>query len=137
MKHNSFARVRRGDRGQALVEFAVILPILLFFLLFIADISFLTYQKVVLFAASRDAARALAVGAGSAAAEDQAASALALGRLGTSDVTWTVEESGEYITVRLSFDRPIWAPGLPVLLGGRPFDRTVPLSAGATFRKRG
>jgi hypothetical protein len=53
----------RGERGQALLEFAVIFPIMLIFLLIIVDFGLAMDRRVVLQNAVREGARAGATGA--------------------------------------------------------------------------
>lgn len=128
---------RSCRQGSALVEFVIILPALLILLLLGPDICMMTYAKVVLHISARDAARALAIGAGPSAAEQQANDNLSMGAIPTGAVRWDVTDQGDWVTVRLSYDRPVWVPGLPILVGQAPWAKTVPLSGSATFRKRG
>lgn len=125
------------QRGQALVEFAMVLPILLLLLILIFDIGFLTFQKNVLQASARDAARELAVGSPPSTAEREATRVLRTARIDPSGVNWSVTDQGGYITVQLTYSRPAMAPLLPLLVGGQASGRSLPLRAEATFRKRG
>ncbi len=58
-KNGGHARRRmRSEQGAAVVEFALVLPILLLILLGILDFSFMLYDKAVITNASREGARA-------------------------------------------------------------------------------
>jgi Flp pilus assembly protein TadG len=52
---------KRGQRGGALIEFAIILPVLLVLLLGISELGFLFYNKAMITNASREGARAAIV----------------------------------------------------------------------------
>ncbi len=55
-RHGSRTR-RRRTRGQALVEFAIVLPVFMLVLAGILDFGFLLYSRITLISAARDAAR--------------------------------------------------------------------------------
>lgn len=57
MSRNPRVRVRDGQRGTALIEFALILPFLLVITLCVVDLSRAFYMKSVLTSAARDGAR--------------------------------------------------------------------------------
>jgi hypothetical protein len=61
--HNSISRSRRSQRGQAVVEFAFILPLLLLLILGITELGRMIMRTNLLTQAAREGARAAAVGA--------------------------------------------------------------------------
>ena len=55
------SRLKRGQKGQALVEFALVLPVLLVLVLGSIDVGWLLYAKISTASAAREVARAVAV----------------------------------------------------------------------------
>ena len=55
------AKLRKSERGQSLVEFALVLPVLLILVLGSIDVGWLLYAKISTASAAREAARAVAV----------------------------------------------------------------------------
>lgn len=93
-----------GERGQALVEFAFVLPILLLLLLGIIQFGLLFYTCIDLTSATRDGARKVAVSRATGGVEDAA-------RKTIRDSLTVVEYSATTVTV--SPGSP-WAAGVPV-----------------------
>lgn len=58
---NILAKLKRSQKGQALVEFALALPVLLILVLGSIDAGWLLYAKISTASAAREAARAVAV----------------------------------------------------------------------------
>ncbi|MCL6454809.1 MAG: pilus assembly protein [Alicyclobacillus sp.] len=114
-------REARSEAGQALVEFALVLPVLLVLLLGIADFGRILLAQYAVAHAARDAAREASVSdstsnVGVWIAKDTAS-------LGQA-VHWTVNpaaelESGQSVTVTVSTQVPLFDPILAAFLGGQ------------------
>lgn len=57
----SLAKLKQSDLGQAVVEFALVLPVILILVLGSIDAGWLLYTKISTTAAAREAARAVSV----------------------------------------------------------------------------
>ena len=124
-------RRARGDRGQATVELALLLPFVVLLLLAIVQVGLVAHDQVLLTHATREAARAAAVEADPAAAERAAAAGGGLdpGRLHV-EVTGRAGE-GSTVRVVLTYDERTEVAGI---------GRLVPdleLRADATMRVEG
>lgn len=86
------------DRGQATVEFAVLMPLLALWLLLLVQVAFLARDRIDLQGAARDAARAAAV---SPPNERFIRATRAAQASSTSRVTVEVEVVGRLVTVVL------------------------------------
>lgn len=100
-------RVRESDRGQALVEFALVIPILLFLLLGIVDFARAWNKYEVLTDAGREATRLAVVDNGSTEAEVRTVVREAAARAGITvqDADITIVEGaarGEPTTVTIN-----------------------------------
>lgn len=115
---------RAGDRGQATVEFALVLPVALLLLLGLVQVGATVAVQLQLENAARQGARAAAVAPARAAAEARAASARVAGG---RDIEVRAELDGEYVTVTVSAAVPI-VSSLPGLSDRR-------LSADVTMRR--
>lgn len=58
---NSLAKLKKSEWGQAVVEFALVLPVILILVLGSIDTGWLLYAKISTVAAAREAARAVSV----------------------------------------------------------------------------
>lgn len=114
-------RVRRAelDRGQAAVELALVLPVVLLVLLLVVQVGLVGRDQVLVVHAAREAARAAAVGEPDAQVRAAAARA---GPLVASRLRVTVERRGGPggdVTVRISYrcptDLPLIGPLVPDL----------------------
>ncbi len=117
-------RRRNGEDGQALVEFALVLPILLLLLLGIAQFGMLFYTYIDLTSATRDGARRIAVArttnAGTADARkvvaddttvvDDSQTTITV----TPDAPWTANQS---VTVKVTYPYKLDIMGLVVWNG--------------------
>ncbi|MFM6973649.1 MAG: TadE/TadG family type IV pilus assembly protein [Agromyces sp.] len=111
------ARVLRGDRGAAAVEFALIVPLLIFLLFGIIEASRLYNAQISITNSAREAARFTAVHSGVALADIQAqavgaapsltpaltAAQVAVGYVDSSGVTTTSCGSGGNVIVTISY----------------------------------
>jgi Flp pilus assembly protein TadG len=131
-------RLRRRERGQALVEFALVAPLLLFLLLGIVDMAraWNTYQ--VLTDAGREGTRRSVVDNGSTVQEVQDVIKQAAARAGltVNDADITVAEGagrGDPTTVTIQYGHELkwvgWALGL---VGA---DRTINFNVVSTMRR--
>lgn len=94
----------RSNRGQALVEFAIILPVLLLLITGMVDFGIVLNEYITVTHAAREAARVAAVGNNDAAvimAAKNAASTIDKGQL-TVSVTPASRSSGTSVTVIVS-----------------------------------
>lgn len=118
----------RGDVGQASVELALVLPLVVFLLLVIVQLGLVVRAQVLVTHAAREAARAAAVDSDPSAAGDaaRASSSLDPSRL---DVTVTGRgDTGSHAVVHVVYRTPTDVPLVGVLLGD------VELRADATMR---
>lgn len=107
----------RNNRGQAMVEFALLLPVLLLILCGIIEYGRVFNETLVVTAAAREGARAAAVGNdGSAAAANYAA---AINRGGLR-VTVSSAVAGQPVTVIVTNQVPIITPGMAVFFPENP-----------------
>jgi Flp pilus assembly protein TadG len=121
----------RDESGSAVVEFALLLPILLLVLLGVVQIGVLANDRLLLAQAARAGAREAAVQEDEAAVREAAASAGA--GLDPERLRLEVDRAGERgspVTVSLSYDVPI-AGVLAVWL----LPSTVTISTAATSRQ--
>ena len=117
----------RYERGQALVEMALVLPILVVLTLGVMTFGIAINTKIAVTTAAREAARSYAIYADEAQmrniAYDTLRSALPCSdeEFNSSfnryaDVTYTV--SGGYVRVTVKYHQSVYVPGLLTLLGG-------------------
>ena len=121
----------RRERGSAVVEFALLLPIVLLVLLAVVQVGVLGRDRLVLEQAARAGARIAAVDASDTAAEDSvraAASALDGERLSVSVEREGSRGSAVRVTVR-------YDAATASLLAGWLLPASVDLSATATMRQ--
>jgi Flp pilus assembly protein TadG len=121
----------KGERGAALVEFALVLPVLLVILLGILDFGLYYYNDLQLTHAARDAARYLSVGK-VAEANDAIDKASLVSTTITSrsvDAGSTGNEATVTLTATYSFLTPL--PNLVPGIGGG----SIGIDASATMRR--
>src|SRR5436309_10630363 len=121
---------RRGERGSAALEFALVLPILLVVTLGLVQAGLFVRDQLVLVEAARAGAREASV-----TADDDAVRA-AVGQsavvLSTADLSVEVDRTGQQgqpVSVRVAYTDPVVVPVV-----GWLFPSSVDLSASATLR---
>ena len=127
--------MRRKRRGQALVEAAMILPILTFLLLATVSLVVMLNTKIAVTSAAREAARAYAVYQDTGRARqvaDQNLKDTVMGYEGGAQVN--VSPSGGYVTVKVTYNQPSLVPGLFRIMGLNEDFGAVPISSAAVFR---
>jgi hypothetical protein len=134
----------REGRGSALVEFALIAPLLLLLLLGIMVVGIAINAKIVVTGAAREGARTWAIEQGDDAARARAAEAIRAGGLPwhsgpttlfdpASDVAF--DRQGAYIAVTVTYRQPTFVPLLGRILDPQsPGDGTLTLRSRALFR---
>lgn len=121
-------RLLQNNRGQAMVEFALVLPVLLLIFGGIIECGRLFNENLTVTAAAREGARAASVGDdGGATAKDYAAD-INRGSL-TVTVDPTTLASGPAVTVTVSNPVPITFPVITAILGD-----SVTVTGTATMR---
>jgi Flp pilus assembly protein TadG len=121
----------RGESGSAVVEFALLLPILLLLLLAVVQVGVLASDRLLLAQAARAGAREAAIQESDVAVREAAASAGA--GLDSERLRLEVARTGSRgspVTVSLSYDVPIVG-----LLAGWLLPATVTISTAATARQ--
>ena len=113
----------RTSRGQTLVEYALMLPLMILIILFLADAGRVVYYSSVIHNAAREGARWGIIDPEDAAGIETAARAKAIGLDPTnltilSDETKT--ETEWYITVWVTYDFDLVTPLISVFFGGNP-----------------
>ncbi len=121
----------RSERGSAVVEFALVLPILMVMALALTQVSLLARDQLMLVQAARAGARQAAVDADTAGVRSAAVDAGA--GLDPAYLEVTVERAGgrgDPVTVGVSYAAPVRVPFVDWL-----FPPTIPLTASATMRQ--
>jgi Flp pilus assembly protein TadG len=95
-------RARADERGQAAVELALVLPVVVLFVLGILQVVVVARDQLAIELAAREAARAASVSADPAAAATMAADRVT--NLGPLDVSISV--AGDIVRVRVSYTNP-------------------------------
>jgi len=142
-------KLLRDKRGTAIVELALVLPILLVILFSMVVLGIAINTKIAVSMAAREAARYYAVNHYDSGAE-WATRNLAREHLRNSvtaseaefnrrfdpstDVTITTSADGRYVTVTVRYHQSTMIPGLLGLLGGSGWGDTLTLSSSATFK---
>jgi Flp pilus assembly protein TadG len=131
-------RVRRGEEGQALVEFALVLPILLFLLLGIVDFARAWNVYEVLTDAGREATRLAVVEIGATDQQVRQVAKDAAGRTGIllADQDITIDAGaarGDPTTVTIDYGYELkWVGWMMGLLGA---ERTLNFTVASTMRR--
>jgi len=124
-------RAARRERGSAVVEFALVLPLLLVIALALVQVGLLARDRLLVEAASRAGAREAAVTADEGAVRDAAINAGP--GLDPSLVTVTVSRAGsrgDPVTVEVAYAMPVRVPFIDWLFGS-----AISLDASATDRQ--
>lgn len=123
--HRRLARVLRERRGSAIVEFALVLPLLVLILVGIMVMGIIINSKIVVAGAAREAGRTWAIVKSDYPARTKAADAIAGGGLRFSDGVQTLFEpnrdvnfalAGDYIHVTVTYRQPVFAPLIAELI---------------------
>lgn len=131
-------RIRRMKRedGQAMVEFALILPLLILLLCGIIDFGWIFGNQISMNNASREAARFMAINYDSTktlAQNQTVADGILRARLATMNdgsLSVTFTQSGETVTVYATYPLPILTPVLSTILG----DDTIDIDSSTSMR---
>jgi Flp pilus assembly protein TadG len=125
----------KDSRGNAIIEFALTLPILLLVLFGITEFGRMIMTKNVLSTASREGARLAAVGgvADSLNVKTRVTQVLTAGKITPTAITVTYDVPGHSVTVRVTSNFVILSRSvLPVVMRG-----TIPLFGETVFRFEG
>ncbi len=125
----------RSERGQSLVEYALILPLLLLLLVAIMEFGLVALDYATLSNAAREGARAAAVvSTTDTAARDAAVAAAehAATTLNEDDLSVTVTVSTDTVQVQVEYDVHLITAALISAVGGRP---TLHLQAVSTMQR--
>lgn len=142
------SRLMRERRGSALVEFALVAPILIFILIATVVLGLTINSKIVVSGAAREAARSYSIHQDREAARLKAREAILGGGLRERfrgrtlfDYRRDVEirTSDYYVTVTVTYRQPTFVPLLPKLLDpdAGPWDDLATLRSSAVFRLEG
>ncbi|MCR4425004.1 MAG: pilus assembly protein [Firmicutes bacterium] len=129
----------RKSLGQAMVELALIMPLLVFLLMAIATLGIAVNSKIAVTGAAREAAREYAIYQSVSRMRSRAEEFL-IGSVTASEediaghYTVTHRVDGDYVTVTVTYEQPVYVPGLMVLLGGGWMSDRMPLTSSATFK---
>lgn len=134
----------KKERGSAMVEFALIAPLLVLLLLGIMTAGVLINSKIVVANAAREAGRIWAVSQDDAVARSKGAAAITSGGLKQYEAGQTLfdpnsdirfERKGEYIAVTVFYRQPTFVPLLARIIDpGSPDDGYVLLRSQSLFR---
>ncbi|HWI64198.1 MAG TPA: TadE/TadG family type IV pilus assembly protein [Symbiobacteriaceae bacterium] len=137
-------RLLRKRRGSAMVEFALVAPLLILILLGIMVMGVVINSKIVVAGAAREAGRTWAIVKEDGTARAKAADAINGGGLKiTSDskVLFNAAQDvqfqrmGDYIRVTVTYRQPTFVPLLAQLIDpSSPVDGTITLRSQAIFR---
>jgi Flp pilus assembly protein TadG len=114
----------RRDRGQAAVEFAIALPLVVVLLLGIIQVVLVAGDQIALELAARDGARAASVAADPASAARRGA--MAATRLRPLDVAATVEAT--HVSVTVGYTNPTGVPLIGAVIGDVELSASVTLA---------
>ncbi len=117
-----------GPRGQATVELAVVLPLVLGLLLFVVQLGLVVRDQIMVVNAAREGARTAAVDASLEAARQ---SALGSGALDPARMTVALETSGATVTVTVTYRSGTTVPLVGALLGD------ITMRESTTMRREG
>ena len=102
--------LRKSDRGQSVVEFALVLPVLLFLVMGMLEYGWMLNAKISVTAAAREGARASSVlgeenssQAYTVASSNAVNQYMGTGTLAANDITVTV--TSESVTVSISYEK--------------------------------
>jgi Flp pilus assembly protein TadG len=135
--HCLIRRMRWGERGTALVEFALVLPLLLVLVMGIIDFGRAFQTVVTLTNAAREGARLGATGASASDIQSRVVSTAGVPiSAGNVTVTNAQGTTGQSVTVRVNYTFQLITPLGPLvrMLGGSSINNTIPLSATADMR---
>jgi len=149
-KTNQMARGpgRRGERGQALMEFALLAPLVFLFLFLVVDLGIAINRSIVISHAAREAARSGAVGAEEAdivqEAIDQSQGLLtdhatdpdidiAVSWVDGPDSNTGAGDPGDAVQVKISYQYDLWSVKMPFF--GLALDVGFPLTSCADMRQ--
>ena len=113
---NANAQPPSGDGGQATVELALALPIVVLLLLAVIQLAVVVRDAVVVTHAAREAARAAAVSADPVGAGRRAALAAAVGPLHADRLAVTVSERAGRVTADIRYRAPTEVPLIGALV---------------------
>lgn len=114
----------RRDRGQAAVEFAIALPLVVVLLLGIIQVVLVARDQIALELAARDGARAASVAADPASAAERGA--MAATNLRPLDVTTAVNDA--HVSVTVGHINPTNVPLIGVVIGDVDLTASVTLA---------
>jgi Flp pilus assembly protein TadG len=106
-------RIWRDERGQSLVEFALVLPVLLLILVGIFNFGVLFYSDIVINEAARDAARYASIGVSQTEILQvigQDCQTLNVSQVNTSISQPYPQSSGMPVTITITYPVPIMLP---------------------------
>ena len=122
----------RNDRGQAVLEFAMVLPLFLLVMVGTAEVGILVHDYLVLHAGIREGARVAATGSDMAAIQARVYNATPT--LNPADLSILVTNAegvrGSMVTVNATYTVDLITPMIETLMGQDPF----PLSTRVTMR---
>lgn len=108
----------KNEKGQSIVEFALVIPLLLIFVMAIIEFGFMFNAYLTISSASREAARLGSLGESDIAIElrvDTVADNLDLSRIGVS-VTPGTRGRGDMVTVVVNYDYELVTPVISKIL---------------------
>jgi Flp pilus assembly protein TadG len=120
----SEARSVRDDRGQAAVELAMAMPLVVVFVLGVLQVALVARDQLAVELAAREAARAASVSADPAGAATAAASRVT--ELGPLDVSVSV--AGDVVRVRVSYTNPTDVAIVGAAIGDVTLDATATMA---------
>jgi hypothetical protein len=109
---NSIRKMERNKRGQGLVEFALVVPMLLVLVIGIAEFGRAWMTRNIMTGAAREAVRMYAVKNDTAAAGARAGSVLSSAGLDLTKATITPGNSGDAVSYIILYDFPVVVAGL-------------------------
>lgn len=133
----------KGRRGAAMVEFALVAPLLILVLLGIMVMGVVINSKIVVAGAAREAGRTWAIVKNDSQARNKAAEAITSGGLKVAanganlfdpnhDVKF--QHQGDYINVTVTYRQPIFVPMIAQLIDPGSQGGLLTLRSNAVFR---
>lgn len=125
---SSLRQYIRNNRGQAVVEFALVLPLFVWLMLGMIDFGRIFHELIVVSHAAREGARVAAVGKDNDEIEQAAqAAAISINNGGPQNlVVVTIDPqsdrtAGQPVTVTVTHEVPIWTPLMSSIITPNPY----------------
>lgn len=129
-------RLHKDDRGNVILEFALVFPIFIALVLGTINFAILLNNHIVAASAARDAGRTAAVTGRLSDALSKGQKILEAAGLGQGRGDVRVSGLGsrsERVTATVTYRTPVFAPGIAAFLGGKAMDSEITLEQQSSY----